>query len=84
MKGLFDGCFKFLRDLVPVFAVALVLSLCQHVRADVTLPTTGVDVADYIEAAIATLGTVAAAAIGGYVAYTALKRGIRWIRTAMT
>jgi hypothetical protein len=77
MKGLY-------RVLAGYLAVAFVFCLASPSFATVTLPSTGVEVSDYIDAAILAIGGVAASAIGGFVAYTILKRGIRWIRTALT
>jgi hypothetical protein len=65
-------------------AVGMVVGVTSEAKAVVTLPDTGIEVSEYIDAAVTGLASVAAAAIGGYVAYTILKRAIRWIRTAMT
>lgn len=75
---------RFMAVLVPVFACALVLGLGEYASATVTLPSTGVVVEDYIEAAILAVGATAAVAIGGFCAYMVLKRAIQWIRTALT
>jgi hypothetical protein len=77
MKGKFKA-------LAVYLAVAFVFCLASPSFATVTLPSTGVDVSEYIDAAILAVGVVAASAIGGFCAYTILKRGIRWIRTALT
>lgn len=46
----------------------------------VTLPETGIDVAGYATTAISSLGAVAAVAIGGYVAFLLVRKGLSWIR----
>lgn len=74
---------RFLRNLVPVFAVVAVLSFCNGAFATVTLPTTGIAMEEYVAAGILALGATAAAAIGGYVAYAIVIRSVRWLGVAM-
>lgn len=50
--------------------------------AEVVVPETGVDVAGFISAGIDTMGTIAAVAIGGYVAFLCVRKGLRWLRSA--
>ena len=49
-------------------------------EAAVTLPETGINVAGYATTAISSLGAVAAVAIGGYVAFLLVRKGLSWIR----
>lgn len=46
----------------------------------VTIPETGVDVAGYASTAITSLGAVAAVAVGGYVAFLLVRKGLGWLR----
>ena len=46
----------------------------------VTLPDSGVDVAEYATAAISSLGAVVAVCVGGVVCFMIVKWGIRWVR----
>lgn len=46
----------------------------------VTLPETGVNVAEFATTAISSLGAVVAVAVGGYVAFLLVRKGLSWIR----
>ena len=46
----------------------------------VKLPEIGIDVASYAGAAITALGAVAAVAVGGYVAFLLVRKGLTWLR----
>lgn len=74
---------RVLKTLLPVFAVAALLSFPSFSFATVTLPTTGIDMEEYVAAGILALGGTAAAAIGGYVAYAIVIRSVRWLGVAM-
>lgn len=49
----------------------------------VTLPDTGVNVADYISKGITTMGAVVAVAVGGYVAFKVVRKALGWINKAL-
>lgn len=49
----------------------------------VTIPETGVDVAGFIGAGITSMGVIAAAAIGGYVAFLLVRKALRWVGKAL-
>jgi len=70
---------------VPLVAVATVmLAGAPAVFADpITLPSTGVSVAEYTTAAITALGAVAAVAVGGFAAYAVIRRGLIWLRKGL-
>jgi len=42
------------------------------------LPDTGVDVSEYLTLGITGLGAVALTAVGGYVAFLLIKKGLKW------
>jgi len=63
--------------------VAFVTVAASSAFAEVTLPTTGVDVGEYITAGITALGAVVAVAIGGYVAFLLIKKACKWVSKAM-
>jgi len=62
---------------VAFIATAVVPALVQ---AQVTLPSTGIDVEDYVAALVTAMGVVVAACIGGMFAFLALRKGIRWAK----
>lgn len=72
--------------MLSVMGVAgfLALSLCMPCFAQITLPATGVDVAGHVEALITALGSIVAVALGGFVAYLLIRKGIVWLRRATT
>jgi len=59
------------------------LTLVPAFFGQVTVPDIGVDVGAFVTAAITTLGAVAAIAVGGYVAFMIVRRGLRWMGTAL-
>ena len=78
---MFDCVKNFVGSKPAVMAVLGVVGSASAFAADpVTLPETGIDVAGYASTAITTLGSVAAVAIGGYVAFLLVRKGLTWIR----
>jgi len=63
---------------VAVVAALGVLPLIAAEGDPVTLVDTGANVTGHINAAILSLGAVAAVAVAGYFAFMVIKRGIRW------
>jgi hypothetical protein len=61
-----------------LLAVVVVTLLAVSAFAEVTLPNTGVDVGAYASAAIVGLGAVVAVAVGGYMAFLLIRKGLRW------
>lgn len=59
------------------------VGLALPAMAEVTIPDAGVNVGDYITAAITALGGVVAVAVGGYFAFLGIRAAIRWARTAL-
>jgi hypothetical protein len=51
--------------------------------ADVTIPTTGLDIAGYITAAITAVAAVFAVVVGGYFAFLIVKKAMRWAGKAL-
>ena len=47
----------------------------------VTIPESGVNIADYATAAITTLGGVVAVCVGGVICFMVVRWGIRWVRS---
>ena len=58
---------------VPLFAVTT--------SGSVTIPDSGVDIAQYATAAITTLGGVVAVCVGGVICFMVVRWGIRWVRS---
>lgn len=50
--------------------------------ADVSLPTIGVNVGDYITAGITVVGGCVAVALGGYAAFWAIRKSLKWFNRA--
>lgn len=50
------------------------------VQAQVTLPSTGIDVEDYVAALVSAMGGAVGASIGAIFAFMALRKGIAWVR----
>lgn len=48
--------------------------------AQVTLPPTGVDIPDHIDAVVTALGLVVLSAAGAYFAFLLVRKGINWAR----
>ena len=64
-----------------ITALGVLATEAVHAEEDaVTLPETGLNVAGYANTAISSLGAVAAVAIGGYVAFLLVRKGLSWIR----
>jgi len=49
----------------------------------VSVPDIGVDVGSLLGSAVETLGSVVAVAVGGFVAFLIVKRGLVWLGTAL-
>lgn len=64
-------------------AAVLVAGTASAFAADVTIPTTGLDIGAYITAGITAMAAVAAVAVGGYFAFLIIRKGIRWAGKAM-
>ena len=47
----------------------------------VSIPDSGVNIADYATAAITTLGGVVAVCVGGVICFMVVRWGIRWVRS---
>jgi hypothetical protein len=59
------------------------LAVTPALSADVTIPTTGIDVAGYVTAAITALGGVVAVVIGGFFAWLIIKKAVGWAGRAL-
>jgi hypothetical protein len=69
---------------LSTIAVALMIGASSaFATGGVTLPTTGIDVAEYVTAAITGLGVVLAAVVGGYFAFLLVKKGLKWAGKAL-
>lgn len=64
------------------FALALGLT-CSAFAEAVALPTTGVNVGDYLTAGITAVAAVIGIAVGGYIAFMVVKKALRWAGKAM-
>lgn len=65
-------------------AVAMMFGVCSSfATGGVTLPSTGIDVGEYVTAAITALGVVLAAVVGGYFAFLLIKKAMRWAGKAL-
>jgi hypothetical protein len=64
------------------YAMAFIATMVMPaiVQAQVTLPSTGIDVEDYVTALVTALGAAVAAAIGAWFAFLALRKGLAWVR----
>ena len=47
-----------------------------------SLPSTGVDVSSLITAGLALMGTVVVTAVGGFIAFQVVKKGLDWVSCA--
>jgi len=88
-KGLFQD---FKNDLKAIAQssytkTAIVLAsagaMIAEAHAEVTLPTTGVNVGEYITAGITAVAAVIGIAVGGYIAFLIVKKALRWAGRAM-
>jgi len=69
---------------LATIAVALMVGVSSSfATGGVTLPSTGIDVAEYVTAAITALGVVLAAVVGGYFAFLLIKKAMRWAGKAL-
>lgn len=67
-----------------VFVAAAVLSPALMFAEDVTLPAVGqAELSSYITAGITALAGVVGVAVGGYCAFALIRKGLRWLRTAL-
>ncbi len=58
-------------------------AMIAEAHAEVTLPTTGVNVGDYITAGITSVAAVVGVALGGYVAFKVVHKGCKWLGKAL-
>ena len=68
------------RVALAIVAVAAVVGSASLAQAQITLPSTGVDVAGHVTALITDLGAVVLVAVGGYAAFLLIRMGLRWMR----
>ena len=61
-------------------AVASVGLAALPAMAQVTLPTTGVDVEGHVTAGITALGAVVLVVVGGFFAFLVIRKGLGWAR----
>ena len=64
-------------------ALALVVSATVTSSAAVVIPSSGVDMPGYVEAAVLAIGGVLAAVVGGYFAILLVKKGMAWAGKAL-
>lgn len=62
------------------FAVPAAM-FAETTSGSVTIPDSGVDIAQYATAAITTLGGVVAVCVGGVICFMVVRWGIRWVRS---
>lgn len=61
-----------------------IVAMCSgSAFASATLPDTGCDVSSLISTGITAMGAVAAVAVGGYIAFKVVKKGLSWAGRAM-
>lgn len=76
---------KKLFALASVSALSVASAFANTPEPDVvTLPDTGVNIADYISAGITYMGGVVAVAVGGYAAFLIVRKALRWIGRALS
>ena len=64
--------------------MALIIGfIASTASAQVTLPDTGVDMDGTIVAAITFIGAIVGTAVGGFAVFVAIRKGLKWIRTAL-
>lgn len=85
---MFKGLKKFLSGFSRGFkayvaAVLVGVATIASSQAEMTLPDTGVDVAELIGLAITAMGAIAAAAICGYAAFLLVKKAVKWLSTSL-
>ena len=65
-----------------VVAVTVMAVGSTMAHAQVTLPDTGIDIPGHVTAGITAMGLIAGAALGGYMAFLLIRRGMRWLKSA--
>lgn len=65
------------------FALVGLVVFQQGVYAQSLLPSTGIDVSDYIGEAITMMATIVGAVIGGYIVWCVIWKGMRYTRRAL-
>lgn len=73
-----------LRAKLAVAGTSLVVPavmFAQESAGSVSIPDSGVDIAQYATAAITTLGGVVAVCVGGVICFMVVRWGIRWVRS---
>ncbi len=73
---------RHLKNLSLALALS-VLAIAGAPAADVTIPTTGLDIGGYITAAITAVAAVFAVVVGGYFAFLIVKKAMRWAGKAL-
>ena len=63
--------------------VGVVGGLIADAHAEVTLPTTGVNVGEYITAGITGVAAVIGICVGGFIAFLIVKKSLKWSGRAM-
>ena len=66
-----------------LFGLSLAMASAFADGSGVTLPSTGVDVGDYLTAGITAVAAVIGIAVGGYIAFLVVKKALRWAGKAM-
>jgi len=66
-----------------VFTLGLLTLATFAAKAEVSIPTIGTDVSEYISSAILLLGGVVGVAVGGYAAFLVVKKALRWLGRAL-
>ena len=80
-ETMFDKVSKIVGSKPAIIAAAAMLGTSVFAQEDsIKLPEIGINVAGYATAAITALGTVAAVAVGGYVAFLLVRKGLSWLR----
>lgn len=73
-----------LKSVLFGLAIALTLSVGNVAMATTpTLPATGVDLEGLMGLGITAMGAVAVVAVGGYIAFLLVKKGLRWTSRAL-
>ena len=57
-------------------------SVATQASAEVVLPDNGVDTSGFLTAGIAIMGGVVATAVGGYITFLVVRKGMAWAGTA--
>ena len=67
---------------MQIAAISDALVNAAAAAGSVSIPNTGIDMAGYIEASVLVLGGIVAAAVGGFFAFWAIKKGMSWASKA--